>query len=170
MKDLNLVLCYPEIPQNTGNVARTCAATGAALHLIRPLGFAIDDKKMKRAGLDYWDKLDVTIYDSLADFYAQNPDAAIYYFSTKAPRAYTEIAYPSRVFLMFGAESKGLPETLLAQNPETTVRIPMLPHLRSLNLSNSVAIATYEVLRQHNFRGLESEGTPTTFTWGENQR
>lgn len=170
MKDINLVLCYPEIPQNTGNIARTSAATGASLHLIRPLGFTIDDKKMKRAGLDYWDKLDVRIYDSLEDFYAQNEDAAVYYFSTKAPRAYTDVTYPRRVFLMFGAESKGLPEPLLKEHPDTTVRVPMLPHLRSLNLSNTVAIATYEVLRQRGFEGLEAEGTPVSFVWGEHQK
>ena len=125
---------------------------------------------MKRAGLDYWDKLDVKIYDSLADFYAQNEDAAVYYFSTKAKHAYTDVTYPRRVFLMFGAESKGLPEPLLREHPDTTVRVPMLPHLRSLNLSNTVAIATYEVLRQRDFEGLEAEGTPVTFVWGENQK
>ncbi len=169
MEELNIVLHHPEIPQNTGNIARTCAATGAALHLIRPLGFAIDDKKMKRAGLDYWDKLSVSFYDDIEDFYRKNPDAAVYYFSTKAPRAYTDIVYPQRVFLMFGAESKGLPETVLEKNPDTAVRIPMLPRLRSLNLSNSVAIAAYEVLRQRDFCRLSEVGTPTTFTWGDRQ-
>ncbi len=165
MKNINIVLHQPEIPQNTGNIARTCAATGAALHLIRPLGFEIDDKKLKRAGLDYWHYLDITYYENEADFFAKNPDAAIYYFSTKAPRAYTEIVYPERVFLMFGRETRGLPEALLAAHPETTVRIPMLPGLRSLNLSNSAAVAVYEVLRQRNFSDLLAEGTPTTFSW-----
>ena len=154
MKDINIVLLEPEITQNTGNIARTCAATGAALHLIRPLGFAIDDRKLKRAGLDYWDKLDITYYDNLADFYAKNPDAEVYYYSTKAPRAYTEVAYPAPVYLMFGKETKGLPEDLLEANLDRTVRIPMRDHLRSLNLSNSVAVGVYEVLRQRDFDGL----------------
>ncbi|MBQ9133451.1 MAG: tRNA (cytidine(34)-2'-O)-methyltransferase [Clostridia bacterium] len=154
MKDINIVLLEPEIPQNTGNIARTCAATGAALHLIRPLGFAIDDRKLKRAGLDYWDKLDITYYDNLADFYAKNPNAEVYYYSTKAPRAYTEITYPAPVYLMFGKETKGLPEELLAANLEHTVRIPMRDRLRSLNLSNSVAVGVYEVLRQRDFADL----------------
>ena len=158
MKNINIVLLEPEIPQNTGNIARTCAATGAALHLIRPLGFTIDDRKLKRAGLDYWDKLDITYYDDLADFYAKNPDAAVYYYSTKAPRAYTEIAYPSPVYLMFGKETKGLPEELLEANLDHTVRIPMRDFLRSLNLSNSVAVGVYEVLRQQNFDGLCESG------------
>lgn len=158
MKDINIVLLEPEIPQNTGNIARTCAATGAALHLIRPLGFAIDDRKLKRAGLDYWDKLDITYYDNLADFYAKNPDAEVYYYSTKAPRAYTEVAYPAPVYLMFGKETKGLPEDLLEANLDRTVRIPMRDHLRSLNLSNSVAVGVYEVLRQRDFDGLCESG------------
>lgn len=165
MYQLHIVLHEPEIPQNTGNIARTCAVTGAHLHLIRPLGFEIDDKKMKRSGLDYWDKLGVSFYDSLEDFYKQNPDASVYYFSTKAPRNFTEVSYPSNVYLMFGKESKGLPETLLEQHPDTCVRIPMRDTLRSLNLSNSVAIATYEVLRQNKFEGLRTTGTPTEFSW-----
>ena len=165
MKDINIVLHCPEIPQNTGNIARTCAATGAALHLIRPLGFEIDDAKLKRAGLDYWHYLDITYYDDEADFFARNAGESIYYFSTKAPRAYTEIVYPERVFLMFGRETRGLPEELLAKHPDTTVRIPLLEGLRSLNLSNSAAIAVYEVLRQRNFSTLLSEGHPTTFAW-----
>ena len=165
MKSINIVLHCPEIPQNTGNIARTCAATGAALHLIKPLGFEIDDKKMKRAGLDYWDKLDVTIYENENEFFKKNAGAKIYYFSTKAPRAYTEIKYPDGVFIMFGRETKGLPEELLQKNPDTAVRIPMRESLRSLNLSNSVAIATYEILRQRDFADLEEVGTPTTFKW-----
>lgn len=165
MGKINIVLHEPEIPQNTGNIARTCAATGASLHLIRPLGFNIDDAKLKRAGLDYWHQLDITYYDNLDDFYAKNPDAEVFYFSTKAPRAYTEIKYPEKVYLMFGKETKGLPETLLSANPSRCVRIPMRDTLRSLNLSNSAAIGVYEVLRQRNFEGLREDGVPTTFTW-----
>ncbi|MBQ7661039.1 MAG: tRNA (uridine(34)/cytosine(34)/5-carboxymethylaminomethyluridine(34)-2'-O)-methyltransferase TrmL [Clostridia bacterium] len=158
MKDINIVLLEPEIPQNTGNIARTCAATGAALHLIRPLGFTIDDKKLKRAGLDYWDKLDITYYENLADFYEKNKGARIFYFSTKAPRAYTEPHYPAPVYLMFGKESRGLPEELLTAHADAAVRIPMIDHLRSLNLSNSVAVGVYEVLRQRDFADLRSVG------------
>lgn len=158
MKDINIVLLEPEIPQNTGNIARTCAATGAALHLIRPLGFAIDDRKLKRAGLDYWDKLDITYYDNLADFYAKNPDAEVYYYSTKAPRAYTEVAYPAPVYLMFGKETKGLPEDFLGAHYDQCVRIPMRPEARSLNLSNAVAITVFEALRQLDFPNLQEYG------------
>ncbi|MBE6568055.1 MAG: tRNA (uridine(34)/cytosine(34)/5-carboxymethylaminomethyluridine(34)-2'-O)-methyltransferase TrmL [Ruminococcaceae bacterium] len=167
MKQINIVLHQPEIPQNTGNIARTCAATGAALHLIKPLGFEIDDKKLKRAGLDYWHLLDITYYESEEKFFEKNAGEAIYYFSTKAPRKHTDVTYPERVFLMFGKETAGLPEALLAKNPDTSVRIPMLPNLRSLNLSNSAAVAVYEVLRQRNFEGLCEEGTPRTFAWGD---
>ncbi len=167
MKDINIVLHCPEIPQNTGNIARTCAATGAALHLIKPLGFEIDDKKLKRAGLDYWHLLDITYYENEDEFFEKNKGETVYYFSTKAPRGFTEPKYPRRVFLMFGRETRGLPEELLRKNPDTTVRIPMLPNLRSLNLSNSAAVAVYEVLRQRNFEGLSDEGSPTTFSWEE---
>ncbi len=169
MKDINIVLHCPEIPQNTGNIARTCAATGAALHLIMPMGFAIDDAKMRRAGLDYWDKLDVTIYENEDEFFEKNRGEAMYFFSTKARYRHTEPTYPKRVFLVFGRETRGLPERLLEANPDTTVRIPMLPTLRSLNLSNSAAIAVYEVLRQRDFEGLESVGVPREFVWGEHQ-
>ena len=165
MKNINIVLHHPEIPQNTGKIARTCSATGCALHIIRPMGFEIDDRKLKRAGLDYWYDLDITYYDDEEDFFARNPDAKIYFFSTKAPRAYTEIDYPEPVFLMFGCETKGLPEGLLCAHPDTTVRIPMLSDKRSLNLSNSAAIAVYEVLRQQNFAGLSSVGVPRSFSW-----
>jgi tRNA (cytidine/uridine-2'-O-)-methyltransferase len=158
MKNINIVLHQPEIPQNTGNIARTCAATGAALHIIKPMGFEIDDKKLKRAGLDYWYALEITYYDDLDDFYAKNPDAGVYYFSTKAPHAYTEVKYPERVFLMFGKETKGLPEELIEKNLESTVRIPMGHSMRSLNLSNSVAVGVFEVFRQRNFEGLECFG------------
>ena len=165
MSKINIVLHEPEIPQNTGNIARTCAATGASLHLIRPLGFAIDDKKLKRAGLDYWHQLDITYYDGLEDFYAKHPDAKVYYFSTKAKHVYSEISYPDPVFIMFGKETKGLPEELLLQNPETCVRLPMRDGLRSLNLSNTVAIAVYEILRQNNFEDLKTAGELTRFSW-----
>ena len=165
MAKINIVLHEPEIPQNTGNIARTCAATGAALHLIRPLGFAIDDRKLKRAGLDYWHQLDITYYDGLDDFYAKNPEAEVYYFSTKAPHLYTEIEYPNPVYIMFGKETKGLPEELLHNNPDRCVRLPMREGLRSLNLSNSVAIAVYEILRQGNFEDLKTAGELTQFSW-----
>ena len=167
MAKINIVLHEPEIPQNTGNIARTCAATGAALHLIRPLGFAIDDRKLKRAGLDYWHQLDITYYDGLDDFYAKNPEAEVYYFSTRAPHLYTEIEYPNPVYIMFGKETKGLPEDLLYNNPDRCVRLPMREGLRSLNLSNSVAIAVYEILRQGNFEDLKTAGELTQFSWEE---
>ena len=148
---INIVLHEPEIPQNTGNIARTCAATGSALHIIKPMGFTIDDRKLKRAGLDYWPQLDITYYENLDDFYNRNPDARVYYFTTKAPQAYTDIQYPLPVYIMFGKETAGLPENLLKNNLSHCVRIPMRENLRSLNLSNSAAIAVYEILRQHNF-------------------
>ena len=165
MSKINIVLCEPEIPQNTGNIARTCAATGASLHLIRPLGFEIDNAKLKRAGLDYWDKLDITFYDGLEDFYAKNPGICVYYFSTKAKHKYSDIDYPDDAWIMFGKETKGLPEELLFANPDTCVRIPMRDHLRSLNLSNSVAIAVYEILRQRDFEGMQEYGELTKYTW-----
>ena len=159
MTHIHIVLHEPEIPQNTGNIARTCAATGASLHLIKPMGFEIDDKKLKRAGLDYWDKLDIHYYENLDDFYEKHPNAQVYYYSTKAPRAYTEPeSYPEEVFIMFGKETRGLPEDLLEKNYEHCLRIPMRPTLRSLNLSNSVAIAVYEILRKDGFAGLEEVG------------
>ena len=167
MPHIHIVLHEPEIPQNTGNIARTCAATGASLHLIRPMGFTVDDKKLKRAGLDYWDKLDITYYDGLADFNAKHPNAPIYYFTTKARHLYTEVSYPEEVYIMFGKESAGLPEELLLANHETTVRLPMRPTLRSLNLSNAVAIATFEILRQYDFEGLCTEGALTKYDWND---
>lgn len=154
MHKINIVLHEPEIPQNTGNIARTCAATGAALHIIRPMGFEIDDKKLKRAGLDYWYALDIYYYDSIDDFFDKNPGCEFFCFSTKAPRAYTAVNYPEGAFLFFGKETKGLPEDFLKENYERCVRIPMRDGLRSLNLSNSAAIAVYEMLRQHEFDGL----------------
>lgn len=154
---LNIVLHEPEIPQNTGNIARTCAITGAALHLIRPLGFNTDDRTLKRAGLDYWDKLDVFYYDSLDDFMLKHEGAQFYCFTTKAKHNHTEVHYDDNVFLIFGKETKGLPEDFLLENFEKCVRIPMRNTLRSLNLSNAAAIAAYEVLRQHDFEGLQDE-------------
>ena len=165
MPHINIVLCEPEIPQNTGNIARTCAAIGASLHLIRPLGFEIDNAKLKRAGLDYWDKLDITYYDGLDDFFVRHPGITVYYFSTKAQHKYSDISYPSETWIMFGKETKGLPEELLLENPDTCVRIPMRDHLRSLNLSNSVAIAAYEILRQWDFEGLQESGELTKYSW-----
>ena len=158
MPHIHIVLHEPEIPQNTGNIARTCAATGASLHLIRPLGFTIDDKRMKRAGLDYWDKLDVHFYDGLEDFYAKNPDAAVYYFTTKAQHRHIDVQYPEEVFLMFGKETKGLPEAFLDAHYHQCVRIPMKAEARSLNLSNAVAITVYEALRQIDFPSLQDHG------------
>ncbi|MBQ3012618.1 MAG: tRNA (cytidine(34)-2'-O)-methyltransferase [Clostridia bacterium] len=165
MSRINIVLCEPEIPQNTGNIARTCAATGASLHLIRPLGFEIDNAKLKRAGLDYWDKLDITFYDGLDDFYSKHPDAKVYYFSTKAKHKYSDVTYPDDAWIMFGKETKGLPEELLYANPDTCVRIPMRDGLRSLNLSNSVAIAVYEILRQRDFEDMQEQGELTKYNW-----
>lgn len=165
MPKINIVLLEPEIPQNTGNIARTCAATGASLHLIRPLGFEIDNAKLKRAGLDYWDKLDITYYDSLDHFFSCHPEICVYYFSTKAQHNYCDVDYPDDAWIMFGKETRGLPEELLVKNPDTCVRIPMRDSLRSLNLSNSVAIAVYEILRQHGFDGLQEAGQLTKFDW-----
>ena len=155
---LHVVLHEPEIPANTGNIARTCAATGASLHLIEPMGFTVTDAKLKRAGLDYWNKLDITYYKNIEDFYERTKGGEYFYFSTKAPRCYTDITYPNPCYLIFGKESAGIPETILKKNLERTVRIPMRESLRSLNLSNSAAIAVYEVLRQRHFEGLEEQG------------
>lgn len=155
---LNVVLVCPEIHQNTGNIARTCAATGARLHLIRPLGFEITDKALRRAGLDYWYLLDVVIYDSLTNFLAKNPEAPMWLLSTKAPRAYTEASFRDGDFLLFGPESKGLPEPLLEEHRERCLKIPMLEEARSLNLSNSAAIVVYEALRQLGFPGMSRQG------------
>ena len=154
MAKLNLVLVEPEIPQNTGNVARTCAVTGAALHLVKPMGFEIDDRKLKRAGLDYWDKLDITYYDSLSQFLEVNKGKEMFFFSTKARRAHSDITYPEGCFLVFGKETAGLPRDLVEENIERAVRIPMRDELRCLNLSNSVAVGAYEVLRQWGFPDL----------------
>lgn len=158
MRDINIVLVEPEIPQNTGNIARTCAATGAALHLVKPMGFTPTDAKLKRAGLDYWDKLDITYYESLADFMEQHKEDALFFFSSKAAHNHTEVAYPKTVYLVFGKETAGLPESLLEAHYDNCLRIPMLPGLRCLNLSNAAAVAVYEVFRQRDFATLTAEG------------
>lgn len=165
MAVLNIVLIEPEIPQNTGNIARTCAATGARLHLVEPMGFKIDDKKLKRAGLDYWYLLDITYYKDIDDFFERNKDGNFFYFSTKADKTYADVEYPDNAYLVFGKETKGLPEKLLYENHDTTVRIPMVDEARSLNLSNSVAIGVYEVLRQWNFPALLEKGKLREFDW-----
>lgn len=167
MAILNIVLIEPQIPQNTGNIARTCAATGARLHLVGPMGFVIDDKKLKRAGLDYWSLLDVKEYRSTADFFSQNPDAVCFYYSTKAQCVHSQAAYPDDCFLVFGREDAGLPEELLYQNEGHCLRIPMLEEARSLNLSNSVAIAAYEVLRQWGYPALSGAGRLRNYSWRE---
>jgi len=155
---LNIVLVEPEIPQNCGNIARTCAATGSRLHLIRPLGFDISEKAVRRAGLDYWHLVDVRVYDNLADFFAKNTVHQMWCLSTKAPRCYTEAAFADECFLFFGKETKGLPETFLAEHYDACVRLPMRQEARSLNLSNAVAITVYEALRQLSFPGLQDHG------------
>lgn len=165
MHNLNIVLVEPQIPQNTGNISRTCAVTGARLHLVRPLGFEVSDKHLKRAGLDYWDKLDITYYDDLKDFFERNPEGNFYYFTTKGRTVHSDAEYPDNAYLVFGREDKGLPEELLYRNPESCVRIPMRNELRSLNLSNSVAIAVYEVLRQWDYPDLSREGKLTKYKW-----
>ena len=167
MAKLNIVLVEPEIPQNTGNIARTCAATGASLHLVRPLGFYIDDKKLKRAGLDYWHLLDITYYDDLNDFLEKTKGGRYFLFSTKGTHIHSYAEYPDNCYIIFGKETKGLPEELLMQYPESTVRIPMIDEARSLNLSNSVAIATYEVLRQWNYPQLQSVGELHNHKWSD---
>lgn len=167
MAKLNLVLVEPEIPQNTGNIARTCAVTGAALHLVRPLGFEPDDKKLKHAGLDYWHFLDITYYDSLDDFFEKTAGGTYFYMSTKGTHRHSDVSYPDNCYLLFGKESKGLPEELLLKNPESTLRIPMIDEARSLNLSNSVAIAAYEVLRQWDYPELQNKGELHNYRWSQ---
>lgn len=162
---LNIVLHEPEMPANTGNIGRTCVATGVRLHLIGPLGFQINDKMLKRAGLDYWDKLDVTVYDDYNDFLTKNPGAKIYMATTKAHKTYAEVNYEDDCYIMFGKESAGIPEEILVNNQENCVRIPMNPEIRSLNLSNSVAVVLYEALRQNEFAGMELEGHLRGYSW-----
>lgn len=167
MSILNIVLVEPQIPQNTGNVARTCAATGARLHLVEPMGFKPDDTKLKRAGLDYWHLLDITYYKDLNDFFEKNKGGNFFYFSTKATKIYSDAEYPDNSYLVFGKETAGLPEELLYANPESCVRLPMINNnaARSLNLSNTVAIGVYEVLRQWGFPELKTSGELTKFEW-----
>lgn len=167
MAELNIVMVEPEIPQNTGNVARTCAATGARLHLVKPLGFEINDKYLKRAGLDYWNLLDITYYESLDDFFEKTKGGKYFYFSTKGTYRHSDAEYPDKAYLLFGKETKGLPEELLLKNQDNTLRIPMIDQARSLNLSNSVAIAVYEVLRQWNYPELLCKGQLHNHKWGE---
>lgn len=162
---MNIVLLEPEIPQNTGNIGRTCLATGTKLHLIEPMKFRITDKNLKRAGMDYWKDLDVVIYDSYKDFCEQNPDAKIWYATTKAPKKYTDVQYGENDFIMFGKESAGIPEEILVEHKEMCVRIPMNEDIRSLNLSNSVAIVLYEGLRQLGFEGMEEKGELHRLEW-----
>ena len=158
---LNIVLHEPEIPHNTGNIGRTCVATGTALHLIRPLGFSLDDRNLKRAGLDYWPHLKLYLYDSFEDFMEKNPGARIFMATTKAHRTYSEVRYGPDDFIMFGKETAGIPEEILVDHEESCIRIPMNESIRSLNLSNAVAIVLYEALRQQDFPGLESSGRLT---------
>lgn len=165
---LNIVLHEPEMPANTGNIGRTCVAAGARLHLIEPLGFKINEKMLKRAGLDYWDKLDVTVYDNFADFLERNPKAKIYMATTKAHKTYTQVSYEDDCYIMFGRESAGIPEEILVNYEETAIRIPMIGDIRSLNLSNSVAIVVYEALRQHDFASMNCEGHLHRLQWKNN--
>lgn len=164
MPTLNIVLVEPQIPQNTGNVARTCAVTGARLHLVGPMGFTIDDKKLKRAGLDYWPQLDITYYQDLEEFRAANK-GPFFFFTSKGPQRHTDIVYPDGAYLVFGREDAGLPESLLAKNQPWCVRIPMRRGERCLNLSNSVAVGVYEALRQWDFQDLETHGQLTKYEW-----
>ncbi len=161
---LNIVLMQPQIPQNTGNIARTCAAIKCSLHIIHPIGFKIDDKKLKRAGLDYWDMIEIYYYDNNDDFFKKNK-GEYYFFSTKAQYKYSDISYKNNVYLIFGREDAGINEELLYNNKQSCVRIPMVKDARSLNLSNSVAIAAYEVLRQWDFLNLDIKGNLRNFNW-----
>ncbi len=161
----NIVLCEPEIPQNTGNIARTCAATGSRLHIIRPMGFEISDKYLKRAGLDYWHLLDITYYDNLEDFFNKTAGATCYFATTKAPYTHSEVQFKDGDFIMFGKETKGLDEEMLLNNQKHCMRIPMIEDARSLNLSNSVAIVLYEALRQTGYESLKTAGKLTKFDW-----
>lgn len=164
---MNIVLFEPEIPANTGNIGRTCVATGAKLHLIEPLGFRLDEKEIKRAGLDYWKDLEVTVYKNYDEFLEKNPNAKIYMATTKARHVYTEVSYEPDCFIMFGKESAGIPEEILIENKDTAIRIPMIGDIRSLNLSNSVAIVLYEALRQNNFDHMRMFGELHHHTWDE---
>lgn len=162
---MNIVLHEPEIPANTGNIGRTCVATGTSLHLIKPLGFDISDKQVRRAGMDYWKDLDLYVYENFSEFMARNPGARIYMATTKAKKAYTEVEYNEDDFIMFGKESAGIPEEILIKYEDTSVRIPMIGEIRSLNLSNSVAIMLYEALRQQDFEGMKLKGDLHRLKW-----
>lgn len=162
---LNIVLLEPEIPANTGNIGRTCVASGTRLHLIEPLGFSLSEKALKRAGMDYWKDLDVTTYIDYQDFLDRNPGAKIYMATTKARKIYTEVSYEDDCYIMFGKESAGIPEEILVQNQENCIRIPMMEKIRSLNLGNSAAILLYEALRQNGFAGMEREGKLHRLSW-----
>lgn len=165
MARLNIVLFEPEIPSNTGNIGRTCVATGTRLHLIEPLGFSLSEKALKRAGMDYWSQLDVTRYLDYEEFLEKNPGAKIYMATTKGQKLYTEVSYEPDCYLMFGKESGGIPEEILKEHPDTAVRIPMIGETRSLNLANSVAVVLYEALRQNEFAGMKLEGQLTKYEW-----
>ena len=158
----NIVLVEPEIPQNAGNISRTCAATGARLHMVKPFGFEISDKRLKRAGLDYWRLLDITYYENLEEFFTKNPGGNFYFCTTKAPKAYTDVNFKDGDYLVFGKETKGLPATLLSENLTRCIRIPMISEARSLNLSNSVAVVVYEALRQTGFASLQKTSNHLT--------
>lgn len=162
---INIVLHEPEMPANTGNIGRTCVATGARLHLIEPLGFQINDKMLKRAGMDYWHKLDVRTYVNYEEFLEKNPGAKIYMATTKSKQTYTDVQFEDDCYIMFGKESAGIPEEILLDNKDTCIRIPMLDEIRSLNLSNSVAIVLYEVLRQQGFADFQMEGQLHRYEW-----
>ena len=162
---MNIVLLEPEIPQNAGNIARTCAVTKSTLHLIKPLGFSVEDKYLKRAGLDYWNLLDIYYYDNFDDFLKKNKYPVIFIATTKSKKLYTDVQYQQNDYIMFGKESAGIPEEILLQYPQTSVRIPMFEQARSLNLSNAVAVVLYEELRQQNFDGLLKQGQLHRHTW-----
>lgn len=162
---INIVLLEPEIPANTGNIGRTCVATGTRLHLIEPLGFSLSEKALKRAGMDYWSDLDVTTYVNYEDFLARNPGAEIFFATTKGQHIYSDVVYPDGCYIMFGKESAGIPEELLKMHPDTCVRIPMIGETRSLNLSNSVAVVLYEALRQQGFAHMKTQGELHRLHW-----
>ncbi|HIT86265.1 MAG TPA: tRNA (uridine(34)/cytosine(34)/5-carboxymethylaminomethyluridine(34)-2'-O)-methyltransferase TrmL [Candidatus Coprocola pullicola] len=162
---MNIVLLEPEIPQNAGNIARTCAATGSRLHMIKPFGFSVEDKYLKRAGLDYWKLLDIDYYENFEDFLQKNENPTIFMATTKSKKVYTQVQYQQDSYIMFGKESAGIAEEILLKYPQTAVRIPMLEQARSLNLSNAVAVVLYEALRQQNFEGLLKQGQLHRHTW-----
>ena len=165
----NIVLLEPEIPANTGNIGRSCVATGSMLHLIRPLGFSLDEKEVRRAGLDYWPRLRYRVYENFAEFLEQNPEGSKYFLTTKARRRYCDAAFTDGDYLIFGKETAGIPEEILLEHEASCLRIPMVPDNRSLNLSNSVAIVLYEALRQRDFPGLESRGALHRLKWREEE-